>query len=130
MQPLRLLDRQLLFVRVDDEDQVRDAADILHAAERLFELVALARDHEALFFGQSDGAAAKLFIQFAQALDRRGNGLPVGQHAAEPARIDIILRRPFGGIRNRVLGLPFGADEKHAAAARDRIGNGLEGLMQ
>ena len=72
----------------------------------------------------------KLFVQFAQTLDRRRNRLPIRQHAAKPARIDVILRRPFGGIGDRVLRLPLGADEQHAAAPRDRIGNRLQGLMQ
>ena len=85
---------------------------------------------QALFLGQPDRAAAKQFVDLAQTLDRRRNRLPVRQHAAEPARVDVILRRPFRGVGDRVLGLPLGADEQHAAALRDRIGNGLQRLMQ
>ncbi len=62
-----LLDRQLLLVGVDDEDQVGNAAHVLDAAERLFELVAFARQHQALFLGQAGGAGAELVFELAQA---------------------------------------------------------------
>ena len=42
LEAVRLLDRELLLIRVDHEDEVRRAAHILDAAERLLELVALA----------------------------------------------------------------------------------------
>ena len=46
-----LLDRNRLLVGVDDEQQVRQAAHVLDAAERAVELVALALDVEQLFLG-------------------------------------------------------------------------------
>src|SRR5579883_761170 len=130
MQPLRLLDRQLLLVRVDNEDQIGNAPHILDAAKRLLQLITLARDHEPLFLGHANRARAQGLVQFAQALDRSRDRLPVGEHAAEPAGIDVILRRAFRGVGNRFLGLPLGADEKHAPALGDRVRNGLQGLMQ
>jgi hypothetical protein len=36
-------------------------------------------------------AIKERLIDLAQALDRAGDGLPVGQHAAEPAGVDVVL---------------------------------------
>jgi hypothetical protein len=58
------------------------------------------------------------------------NRLPVRERAAEPARIDEILRRTLGRVGDRVGCLPLGADEKNPASARDRVGHGLQGTMQ
>ncbi len=118
------------LVGVDDEDQVGHAAHVLDAAERLFEPLALARQHQALLLRQADGARVELLVELAEALDRGGNRLPVGQHAAEPTGVDVILRRARGGVGDRVLRLPLGADEQHATAARDRIGHRLQRLVQ
>ena len=52
-EPVGLLDRQLLLVGVDHEDQVGHAAHVLDAAERLLELLALARQHQALLLGEA-----------------------------------------------------------------------------
>ncbi len=69
MQAGRFLDRQLFLVGIDDEDQVGRAAHVADTAERLVELVTLARQHQALFLGQAGRAGIKLFLQFAQTLD-------------------------------------------------------------
>src|SRR4029453_5051806 len=56
-----------------------------------------------------------------EALDRVGHGLPVGQHAAEPAVVDEMLAADPRGFRHRVLRLALGADEQHLAAASSRL---------
>ena len=63
---------------------------------------------------------AKLLVELAQPLDRLGDRLPVGQHAAEPAVVDVILAAALGRLGDRVLRLALGADEQHAAAAGRR----------
>ena len=90
----------------------------------------LARQHQALFLGQALGAVAEHLVELAQARDRGRNGLPVGQHAAEPAGVDEILRRALGRLGDRVGRLALGADEQHAAALGDRVGHGLQRLVQ
>ena len=65
----RLLDRQLLLVGVDDEQDVRQAAHILDAAQRALELLAVARDVEHLFLGQALHVAGQHLVDLAQALD-------------------------------------------------------------
>jgi hypothetical protein len=40
-------------------------------------------------------------VELAQALDRVRDRLPVGQHAAEPAGVDVVLGRALGGVGDR-----------------------------
>src|SRR5205814_3806914 len=55
------------------------------------------------------------------ALDRVGNRLPVGQHAAEPTVVDEMLAGYLRRFRDRVLRLALGTDEQHLAAAGDGL---------
>jgi len=50
--------------------------------------------------------------------------------AAEPARIDEILRRAFCRFRDAVLRLPLGADEQDTAALGDGIADRLQRAVQ
>ena len=89
----RLLDRDVFLVGVDHEQQVGQPAHVLDAAERAVELVALALQVEPLLLGVAAGfVGGEHLLELAQPLDRAGDRLPVGQRAAEPARIDVILR--------------------------------------
>jgi hypothetical protein len=72
----------------------------------------------------------KHLIELTQPLDRGRHRLPVGQRAAEPARIDEILRAALGGIGNAVLRLPLGADEQDTAALGHGIADRLQGTVQ
>ena len=122
VQPLRFLDRDVFLVGVDHEDHVGQAAHFLDAAERTVELVALALQRQPLLLGVGVGVAGtEHLIEVPQPLDRTGDRLPVGQRAAEPARIDEILRRALGGLGDAVLRLPLGADEQDTAALGDGI---------
>ena len=56
LQLVRLLDRDRLLVRVDDEQDVGQAAHLLDAAERALELVAVARQLEQLALGEAGSA--------------------------------------------------------------------------
>ena len=67
---------------------------------------------------------------FAQALDRARDRLPVGQHAAEPAGVDVVLGRTLGRRRQRLRRLALGADEQHAPAAGDRVAHRLQRAVQ
>ena len=111
------LDRQLFLVGIDDEHDVRQAAHVADAAQRLLELVALAGQLEDFLLGEAGGVARQLLLKALEALDRVGDGLPVGQHAAEPAVVDEMLARNLRRFRDRVLRLALGADEQHLAAA-------------
>ena len=69
-------------------------------------------------------------LERLEPLDRVGDGPPIGQRAAEPAVIDVILRAGLGGIGDRLRRLPLGADEQHAAAFGDDVGDRKQRLMQ
>ena len=76
------------------------------------------------------GLAGQHLVELAQALDRVGDRLPVGQHAAEPARIDVVLGRTLRRVGDDVGRLALGADEQHAAALGDGVGHLLQRLVQ
>src|ERR1700677_354820 len=131
VEPLGFLNRDVFLVGVDHENQVGQTAHVLDAAERPIELVALALQGQPLFLGIGVGIARiEHLIEMTQTLDRTGNRLPVGQRAAEPARIDEILRRSLGRFGDAVLGLPLGADEQDTAALGDGIADRLQRAMQ
>ena len=113
-----LLDRDLLLVRVDHEQDVGQAAHVLDAAQGALELVALAAQVEQLLLGEAllRRRIGQLDLELAQPLDRLRDRLPVGQHAAEPAMVDVVLAAAPGGRRHRLLRLALGADEQHAPA--------------
>ena len=74
-----------LFIGINDEHQLRHAAHFFNTTQRAFQLFAFACQVENFFLGQATGSVAvQLFFQFAQALNGIGDGLPVGQRAAEP----------------------------------------------
>jgi hypothetical protein len=58
------------------------------------------------------------------------DGLPVGERAAEPARIDVVLRRLLGRLGDSILSLAFGADEQDAPAIGDRVAHRLQRTVQ
>ena len=66
----------------------------------------------------------------AHALDRVRDRLPVGQRAAEPAVVHVILRAALRRRGDRLRRLPLRADEQDAAAARRRIAQGDQRLVQ
>ncbi len=102
VEPPRLLDRDVFLVGVDHEQEVGQPAHVLDAAERAVELVALALQVEALLLGVAAGlVGGEQLLELAQPRDRAGNGLPVGQRAAEPARVDVVLRAALGGFGDR-----------------------------
>src|SRR5829696_5435892 len=132
---LGLLDRELLLVGVDHEQKVGGAAHVLDAAERLVELLLLAGEHQPLLLGEAAArtgraAGTERLVELAQPRDRGRDRLPVGQHAAEPARVDVVLRRALGRIGDRVRSLAFRADEQHPPALRDRVAHRLEGAVE
>src|ERR1043165_1427021 len=120
------LDRELLLVGVDHEHDVGNAAHVANAAERKLELVALAGELEHLLLGEARSVAGELLLETLEALDRVGDRLPVGQHAAEPAMVDEMLAGAARRLGDRILGLALGADEEHLAARGDGLADEVE----
>src|SRR6202165_231064 len=131
VQPLGFLDRDVFLVGVDDKDHVGQTAHLLDAAQRTIELVALPLQGQPFLLGVGSGICGiEHLIEVAQTLDRTGNRLPVGQRPAQPARIDKIWRRAFGGLGDAILRLPLGADKQDTAALGDGIADCLQRAMQ
>ena len=122
--------RDRLLVGVDHEDQIRQAAHVLDAAERALQLVALAGQLQGLLLGETDRGLGEPAFELAQAADRVRDRLPVGQHAAEPAVVDVVLARAAGAAGDRLLRLALGADEQDPAAARGDVAGRDQRLVQ
>jgi hypothetical protein len=52
------------------------------------------------------------------------------KRAAEPSRVDVVLRAILGRLGDERRGLALGADEEHAAAVGDGVRDELQGAMQ
>jgi hypothetical protein len=88
-------------------------------------------EHQLFFLGKAGFLLRENGFQFAQTVDRKGNGFPVGQHTAEPAVIDVVLSGAFCGFAATfVLSLTFGANEQNAATIGDDVAHGAQGLLQ
>ena len=69
-------------------------------------------------------------LDLAQPLDRAGDGLPVGQRAAEPAVVDVVLAAALGGLGHVFRGGALGADEQHAPAGGGDVAHGAQRAVQ
>ena len=127
MEATGFLDGIGFLVRVDHEQEVGKIAHVLDAAEVAVETLTLTVEEQALLLGHAFGFGA---FEHAQARDRLRNGLPIGERATEPARIDEILRRLAGSFGNERRGLALGAHEQHATAVSDSVGHELERALQ
>src|ERR1700674_5630239 len=128
---VRFVDRDVLLIGVDHEHEIGKAAHVPDAAERPIELLLLAGEREPLLLGVDLGlAGAEHLVELAQPMNRTRDRLPVRQRAAEPAGVDVILRRALGRIGDRILRLAFGPDEQNAPAAGDRFADRLQGAVK
>ncbi|AEM40745.1 hypothetical protein KVU_0906 [Ketogulonicigenium vulgare WSH-001] len=123
-------DGQLLFVDVDDEQQVRNATHFADAAQRGLQFGLLALKTQTLFLGHAFKATIRVFVDLLQGLNALADGLPVGQRAAQPTVVDVVLCRLFSSIGDCRLSLTLGADEQHTAATGDGVAHDLQGFVQ
>ena len=127
----RFLDRDRFLVGVDHHQNIRQAAHFLDAAEAALKLFELAVELQQLLLGQAGALAGlKLLFERAQPADRIGDRLPIGQRAAEPAMVDVMLAAALGGGGHRPRGLALGADEQHPAARGRDVADGLQRLIE
>ncbi len=105
------------LVGVDDDHDVRQAAHFLDAAQG--ERSSLSRSRVSCrvsFLVRPVERLNQQLLQLPQTADGVGNGLPVGQCAAEPAMVHVELGAALRGFGHRAGCLALGADEQHAAA--------------
>jgi hypothetical protein len=86
---------------------------------------------EVFLLGQALEVAACLArLELIEQRDALLDGDEVGEHAAEPAAVDVRLAGAGRFLGDRLLGLLLGADEEHAVAAGDGLAGGVEGEVQ
>ena len=120
-----------LAVRVDDEDGAGQALHLAHAAERALELGHLLGQLGRFLLGHPLEVAVglaglELLEQADPLLDRH----EVGEHAAEPALVDVRLVGAGRLLGDRLLGLLLGPDEQDLLAAGDGLADELEGDVE
>ena len=75
-------------------------------------------------------AACLACLQLIQERDALLDRDEVGEHATEPAAVDIWLTGAGRLLGDRLLGLLLGPDEEHAVATSDGLTGGVEGDVQ
>ena len=127
---LRFGDRDLVESHVDHEHRVGQRGHVLDAADVLLELGELALEHQRLLLDPDLGAGLDLRLHVLQALERALDGLEVGQHAAEPALVDVGHAAAPGFLRDHLARLALGADHQDRAAARGQLADELHRLFE
>ncbi len=127
---MRLANRDVLLLGVDDPHRARDAGHLADAAERALELDLLAAEDEQFLLGGRAVPAVLLHrLELLEALQALEDGLEVGEHPAEPALVDVGHADACRLLGDGLLGLLLGADEHHAAAVGDRLLDELVGAV-
>src|SRR5690606_38775979 len=129
-QLLGFLHGDLVVADVDHEQRVGQAVHVLDAADAGLQLLELAAGHQGLALGQAgDAAVLDGGLHFLQALDRLLDRLEVGQHAAEPALIDVRHAGATGFLGHDLAGLALGADEQDGAAVGRQLADEVHGFV-
>ena len=138
MQLVRLGDGDVLLLGVDHEDRIRRPVQPAQATKVPIELLELALVRERLLLrhrGEVTGGACRLELD--ELADAARNRLEVGQHASEPALVDIGHAARDRELRHGILGLLLRADEEdHPAPGNEipHVGVGgvhpLQGLIE
>ena len=103
------------------------ALHLADAAEHRVELVQLLGQPRGLLLGEAVEVAGELpGLELVEQPDALLDRDEVGHHAAQPALGDVGLAGPHRLLHHGLLRLLLGADEQHALAAGDRLGDELE----
>ena len=116
---------------VDDDHSVRLLVHVAHTAEVAEELFALAAEGGEFLFRH--GLEFRLLLdvfEILEALDRLADGEAVGEHAAQPAMVDVVLAGRFCGFADGILGLALAADEEDFLALADEVGEEIGGFIE
>ena len=131
VQLVRLADGDVLLLGVDDPHRAGDPRHVADAAEGLGELVLLAAQDEQLLLrhARAGHVVEVELLELLEALQPAVHGLEVGEHAAQPALVDV--GHPDAGrlLGDGLLGLLLGADEHHRAAVGDGLLDELVGAV-
>src|SRR6266404_887751 len=122
--------RAFLVADVDDEQGIRQAGELLDAAERALQFRQLALQAERLFLRDAlEAAVQRHLFHLLEALDRLLHGLEVGEHAAEPAMVDVRHGAALRLLPQDVARLPLGAHEKKCSSIGSQLARELERFL-
>ncbi len=117
LEAARLFDRDVLAVRVDDEERARRPLQLPHALEVPIEVLQLVLEPLGILLGQREEISALLALdELVQALDPLLDRDEVRQEPAQPALIDVMHVRPLRLFGDGFLGLLLRADEQDLPA--------------
>ncbi|CAG9262138.1 hypothetical protein PUN4_410040 [Paraburkholderia unamae] len=126
-QLVRFRHGNLVVADVDHEDRVRNAAHVLHAADRLLQLGDFAFEQERFLLAHLlELARFHGCFHVLQALDRNLQRLEVGQHTAEPACVHERHASAVCLFGDRVARLTLRADEQDRATVRCQLTHVLQ----
>src|SRR5690606_9098835 len=115
-------DGNTLVVHIDHEQRIRQAAHVLDTPDAALKLLFGTTQHQCFFLGQTvESTVLLLGCQVAQALDRATDGFVVGQHAAEPAVINIRHASALRLLLDDLASSTLGAYEQYLLLARGEI---------
>ena len=120
----------MLLLGVHDPHRAGHLRHVTDTAEGPLQLVLLAGERQDLALGQPlETAGLLLRLEFLEPLQPLVHGLEVGQHAAEPALVDVGHAHARGLVGDGFLSLLLGADEHDRATVRDGFLDELEGAV-
>ncbi len=127
----RLTDGDVLLLGVHDPDGAGHLLHLADTTERLLQLRLLAGEDEQLLLGEAGGGHVLEvdLLELLEALEALVDGREVGEHAAEPALVDVGHADAGGLLGDGLLGLLLGADEHDRAAVRDGLLDELVGAV-
>ena len=125
-----LADGDVLLLGVDDPHRGRDLAHVPDAAQGLGQLLLLPGEQQHLLLGAPLELAGGFHgLEVLEPLQPLVHGGEVGEHAAQPAVVDVGHVDPGRLVGDCLLGLPLGADEQDGAAVGDGLLDELERLV-
>ncbi|RMO66854.1 hypothetical protein ALQ39_100841 [Pseudomonas amygdali pv. eriobotryae] len=124
-------DRDALVINVDNEQCVWQTAHILDTTQAAIQFFQITGAHQGFFLGQlGESTVFGLHFQLAQTLDRLTNGLEVGQHATQPAMVDVRRTATCCFFSNDFASGTLGADEQNLVFARSQALNESQGFVE
>ena len=82
------------------------------------------------FLVRPSAPRSHFLVDLFQTVDRLRNGFPVGERAAQPAVVHVVLRALLSGVCDRRSGLTLGANKQNAAALGDGFTDHVQGRVQ
>ena len=113
----------MLLLGVHDPHGRGELAHVADTAQGALELVLLAAHHEQLLLGAAGaGHVVEVdLLELLHAVQAGAHGGEVGEHAAQPALVDVGHADALGLLGHGGLGLLLGSDEQDVAAASDDL---------